>query len=179
MTTDKEKDGDLMHDVLLLKCDSKIYADRITALLSENGIASRQQEDSLYPMVGKFTASTSISIFVFEKDCKKASAIIEPLASEAGTVCCTPSCPKCGSDDVELLANRRKHSSRIMILTILLFLFPGIYLGLADNLGFRSAAADYVALAMVATSVVLIVVQCLTSADHLCRSCGHKFKSRS
>ena len=60
-----------MKEILLIKCDTTIYADEITNLLIENNIVSRQHDEGQDQRPGAYGAITGIAIYVYEKIMKR------------------------------------------------------------------------------------------------------------
>ena len=159
----------MKHEILLLKCDNTIYADEITSLLADNGIASRQNEEG----IDTAKRQIGISIFVYDDDYERASVLIAPILEARNKVC--PMCPKCGSEDVKYIPIGVKYANAISILVIFCFLIPGIYIGLPRELMVRNDILNIIALVMAISGVIMVVVLSRKGKNYECRNCGKKF----
>ena len=90
-----------MKEILLIKCDTTIYADEITNLLIENNIVSRQHDEGQDQRPGAYGAITGIAIYVYEKDYEKAVEITNPIVNSRNKSHVW--CPKCGSYNVSAI----------------------------------------------------------------------------
>lgn len=174
MSANDNMNCDTMREVLLLRCENTIQADEIVAILDSNGIVSRLQDETPYPIVGAYASVSGISVYVFEKDYKSAIEIISPIVGERKKE--HPMCPKCGSEDVNYIGRGRDFSTAIAVCSILFLLIPGLYVGISPDLGFRSPLADIIALVMVVVSIVLMFVFWIYNANYKCSRCGRRFR---
>lgn len=159
----------MKQEKLLLRCDNTIYADEITSVLADNGIVSRQNDESLDVVKRQL----GISVFVYSEDYEKASALITPIINARNKV--TPMCPKCGSEDVRNILTHHKHLSAISILAIFCFLLLGIYIGLPKQMMEHNDILDIIAAVVFILGVVILVVLSRKSKNYECRNCGKKF----
>ena len=135
-----------MKEILLIKCDTTIYADEITNLLIENNIVSRQHDEGQDQRPGAYGAITGIAIYVYEKDYEKAVEITNPIVNSRNKSHVW--CPKCGSYNVSAIYVSNKYGTAISLLCIFLVLIPGLYIVWANDFGLRSTIADYIVLFM-------------------------------
>ena len=154
---------------VLLKCDNTIYADEITAVLADSGIASRQHEE----YIDTANRQIGITVFVYVSDYEKAREVIAPIISARDKV--RPMCPKCGSEDVEYIPVHNKKVNVTSILCIFCFLLPGIYIGLPRELMIRNDVFNIIAAFMALAGIVMLVYLSRKNKNYKCRKCGKKF----
>ncbi|MEG0992390.1 MAG: DUF2007 domain-containing protein [Bacteroidales bacterium] len=163
-----------MHEKLLLKCTSNIWADEVVSLLNTYNIASRHHDESQDQRHGAYGPVIGIAIYVYEKDYEKANDIIKPILKKMNDV--SPFCPKCGSEDVARFPLRKDNSTLLYSLCIFLILIPLVYIGYCNRLGFESPSiANYIALAMVLLGLILSFVTKHIQTNHKCNKCDKKF----
>lgn len=161
---------------LLIKCDTTIFADEITNLLIENNIVSRQHDEGQDQRPGAYGAIMGIAIYVFEKDYEKAAEIINPIVDSRNQSHVW--CPKCGSYNVVAIAVSNKYGTAIALLCIFLVLIPGLYLLWANDFGIRSTVADYIALSMFISFLVIVFFGKISKANYICRDCDKRFRHK-
>ncbi len=165
-----------MNEKLLIKCDTTIFADEITDLLVENNIVSRQHDEGQDQRPGAYGPITGIAIYVFEKDYEKAVEIINLIVDKRNKSHIW--CPKCGSYNVSAIAVSNKYGTAITLLCIFLILIPGIYLVWANDFSLRSTIADYIALSMFISFLVIAFFGKISNANYICKDCKKKFRHK-
>lgn len=165
-----------MRERLLIKCDTTIFADEITNLLIENNIVSRQHDEEQDQRPGAYGAITGIAIYVFEKDYEKAVEITNPIVGSRNKSQIW--CPKCGSYNVSAICVSNKYGTAIALLCIFLVLIPGLYLAWANDLGIKSTIADYIALSMLISFLVIAFFGKISNANYICKDCNKKFRHK-
>lgn len=161
-----------MKEILLIKCDTTIYADEITNLLIENNIVSRQHDEGQDQRPGAYGAITGIAIYVYEKDYEKAVEITNPIVNSRNKSHVW--CPKCGSYNVSAIYGN-KYGTAISLLCIFLVLIPGLYIVWANDFGLRSTIADYIVLSMFIFFLVIAFSGKISNANYMCKDCNKRF----
>lgn len=170
----EEKDRVQDKEKLLMTCSNIMHANEMTALLEHNGIASRRQDKTLYPMTGTGLPADTYSIYVFEKDYRRAAEIVAPYAKETPVQHSTVECPRCNSGNVKEIT--RKYSTAYAVACILLIIVPAIYIGLPEELGLRSHTADIAAIVTVVVGLVATIIYGHSHhANYRCDACGSRF----
>lgn len=170
----EEKDRVQDKERLLMTCSNIMHASEMTALLEHNGIASRRQDKTLYPMTGTGLPADTYSIYVFEKDYRRAAEIVAPYAKETPVQHSTVECPRCNSGNVKEIT--RKYSTAYAVACILLIIVPAIYIGLPEELGLRSHTADIAAIVTVVVGLVATIIYGHSHhANYRCGACGSRF----
>ena len=162
-----------MKEILLIKCDTTIYADEITNLLIENNIVSRQHDEGQDQRPGAYGAITGIAIYVYEKDYEKAVEISNPIVNSRNISHVW--CPKCGSYNVSAIYVSNKYGTAISLLCIFLVLIPGLYIVWANDFGLRSTIADYIVLSMFIFFHVIAFSGKISNANYMCKDCNKRF----
>lgn len=123
-----------MKEILLIKCDTTIYADEITNLLIENNIVSRQHDEGQDQRPGAYGAITGIAIYVYEKDYEKAVEITNPIVNSRNKSHVW--CPKCGSYNVSAIYDTelRYHYCASFLFLFLGFILFGQMILVSDQL---------------------------------------------
>ncbi len=163
-----------MNEKLLIKCDTTIFADEITNLLIENNIVSRQHDEGKDQRPGAYGPITGIAIYVYEKDYEKAVETINHIVDKRNNSDIW--CPKCGSYNVSALTVSNKYGTAITLLCI--FLIPGLYLVWANDFGLGSAIADYIALSMFVSFLVITFFGKISNANYICKDCNERFRHK-
>lgn len=162
-----------MKEILLIKCDTTIYADEITNLLIENNIVSRQHDEGQDQRPGAYGAITGIAIYVYEKDYEKAVEITNPIVNSRNKSHVW--CPKCGSYNVSAIYVSNKYGTAISLLCIFLVLIPGLYIVWANDFGLRSTIADYIVLFMFIFFLVIAFSGKISNVNYMCKDCNKRF----
>lgn len=162
-----------MKEILLIKCDTTIYADEITNLLIENNIVSRQHDEGQDQRPGAYGAITGIAIYVYEKDYEKAVEITNPIVNSRNKSHVW--CPKCGSYNVSAIYVSNKYGTAISLLCIFLVLIPGLYIVWANDFDLRSTIADYIVLSMFIFFLVIAFSGKISNANYMCKDCNKRF----
>ena len=68
-----------------------------------------------------------------------------------------------------------KYGTAIALWCIFLFLIPGLYLVWANDLGIRSTIADYIALSMFISFLVVAFLGKISNANYICKDCNKRF----
>ena len=162
-----------MKEILIYKCKNGIVVNRIVNVLDANSIAYRQHDETVDKRPGAYGPTPGIAIYVFEKDYDRALELIDPIIKDniEGP---KPLCPKCGSEEVEAIP-RHKSTKLVILLSILLFLIPGLYFVYSRNLNIRSQSLDIIAIVMILSSIALMIVSKHQNVNHQCTKCGRKF----
>ncbi len=162
-----------MKEILLYKSKDSIVANRIVNILDINNIAYRQHDETMDKRPGAYGPIPGISIYVFEKDYDRALELIDPVIKDniQGP---QPFCPKCGSKEVEIIP-RPKYTKIVILLAVLLFLIPGLYFVYSRNLEIRSNSLDIIAIALLLSSIALMILSKYQNVNHQCKTCGRKF----
>ena len=71
--------------------------------------------------------------------------------------------------------SRPKYTKAVILLAVLLFLIPGLYFVNSENLEIRSNSLDIIAIALLLSSIALIILSKYQNVNHQCSKCGKKF----
>ena len=162
-----------MKEKLLCKCQNRIAADYVREVLNANGIASRCHDETDDQLIGAYGPVPGIAIYVLEEDYETARTIAEPVLNSQ-TAATKPFCPKCGSEDLEHL-ERSRSTTPLLILSIVLFIAPCIYLYYTMGSADKPAVMNYSAVIVLIISLILMIVGQRKNANFKCRHCGRKF----
>ena len=153
---------------LLMKCDNTIFADEITDVLKENGIASRQR-DERYDVASR---QTGITIYVYTEDYEKAYAVVAPIIEARNKY--APMCPKCGSEDVVHIQVNNKYYSLKIVLSMVFILFSALYFLSPKEMLIRNDVIDMIAKALMIIGIVIMAFSG-RHKNYECKKCGKKF----
>lgn len=145
-----------LQEKLLMKCENTIFADEVAGALDAKGIASRQHDESQDATVGAYGAVTGIAIYVFEKDFEKARAVVEPIVKARNVE--ETQCKGCGSDEAKMVVQRKRYSTTISLVCLMMIVIPAIYVVLPVEFGLRSMVADIIAVIMAVIGFLTILV---------------------
>lgn len=160
-----------MNDVLLFRCSSGIEAVNITNILEVNEIAFRQHDETMDQRVGAYGPNPGIAIYVAEEDYQKAMALIDAvLPRSSGST--SPICPRCGSEET-IAQPRSKYATPLIILSILLFLAPCLYIFHAPGWG----TSHYIATAIFLLNILLMFLTNRLTKNCRCSKCGKRLRS--
>lgn len=161
-----------MNDVLLYRCSSSIEAVNMTNVLEVNGIAYRQHDETMDQRVGAYGPNPGIAIYVAEEDYCKAKELIDFVLPRP-TESTSPFCPRCGSEET-VSQPRSKYATPLIILSILLFLAPCLYIFHTPGWG----TTHYIATAIFLLNIILMFIINRLTKNYRCSKCGKRFGSR-
>ena len=86
-----------------------------------------------------------------------------------------PSCPRCGSKDVEVIIHRHNYAMPILLLCVILILISGLYIALPVEVGLRSDVADVLVSLMAVAAFAILIFARHISDNFKCNQCGKTF----
>lgn len=158
-----------MNETLLYRCSDSILANRIINILDINSIEYRLVDETADQRTGAYGPSPGIAIYVFEKDYDEASVLVQSVINPQ-SIRYSPFCPKCGSEDTVSL-ERPKYATPLLLISILLFIVPCVYIYTSKGWDIIS----WIALAVFILSVVLMIIYGQISRNYKCNNCGKRF----
>lgn len=162
-----------MKEILLCNCPNGIVADNVISMLDVNGIVFRQHDETMDQRVGSYGPSPGIAIYVLEKDYTKARELVEPVINDP-IENIKPFCPKCGNEDTVPI-KQAKYVPLLLILSIVFFIAPCVYLFNADTWGIKSVVMDVLSVAMLLASLIMMILCKYKNVNYQCNGCGKKF----
>ena len=165
-----------MNEKLLHKSNDAFSTEYIVDVLKTNGITCYKHDEKVSQRTGAYGPDEGYAIYVSEEDYDKALKIIQPIVA-ASNHSTSLSCPKCGSEETELLPNRAyRYRSGLIICSILTLLFPAVYfcwdLQIAD---IAFPVGNVLAIVSILVFFVLIYLISKTKNRYHCRKCGKTF----
>lgn len=166
-----------MEEKLLHKSNDVAMTEYIIDVLKTNGIVSRKHDEKMTQHPGTYGPDEGIAIYVQEQDYEKALDLIRPIISEKKHSASTLFCPKCDSEDIEVLPNPfSKYRTGMLLTSIVLELLPLVYFGwdiLIDEIA--TPARNILAIVSLAISIILMILADRTKPKYRCKKCGKKF----
>lgn len=163
-----------MDEILLCKCQSVIEAHNVISILKSDHIAFRQHDETSNPHSGLNGPTPGIAIYVSKKEYAKALTLIEPIVN-ASAESTKPFCPKCGCEDTVYIKNDR-FITPLIILSIVFFIAPIVYLHFTKGLENKSVILDILAYVVFISSIVIFIFCDRKSANYKCNNCGKTFR---
>lgn len=158
-----------MNEILLCRCTSSILSNNVTDILDANSIWYRMHDETADQCNGAYGPNPGIAIYVFESDFMEASALIEHIINRP-YVRYSPFCPNCGSEDTESI-NRSKYATPLTLISLPLFIIPGVYLYHSKDWGIIS----WIAVAVFLISIILMIISTQMGKNCKCKKCGKRF----
>lgn len=162
-----------MEEILLVKCANEAEAANVTATLEANNIPFRRHDECNDQRTGAYGPVPGIAVYVLEKDRETALGLILPVLE-------TPSesvafCPRCGSENILPLHRKRNYGTALGILSIFLFILPCLYLWWSVQVDLVLPVADWIAVAVFASSLLLMSASAFLRVNCKCNDCGKRF----
>ena len=166
-----------MEEKLLHKCNDVAMAGYIIDVLKTNGITCRKHDEKMTQHPGAYGPDEGIALYVPEQDFEKAQEIIKPLITERSHSSSAIFCPKCDSEDIEVLPNPlQKHRTAILLASILLGLAPLVYFAWNFTIDkIATPTGNILAIVSFAISIVLTILSDKTKQKYRCKKCGKTF----
>ena len=165
-----------MNEKLLHKSNDVFSTEYIVDVLKTNGITCYKHDEKASQRTGAYGPDEGIAIYVAEEDYDRAKEIIQPILAKKAHHSSTY-CPKCGSENIDVLPNPAfRYRSGMLIICLLSMFFPIVYFAWDLQIAeIATPTGNVLAIISLLLSIVLMFLSRKTKSKYRCLKCGKIF----